>query len=311
MSEIIKYVIIIIEGLYNITAECVISIGYWVASYIFIKIIIIFIINLIINNKNRLKKLLYIIFSITVFICIMLINITTAGEDDISYIMTQDPLDNHITHLDNMPDKLLDVHDITYSDYIWDENNINYSKNITYMAGNTGWELCLSADSARKPINLNNPINHVFTSNIPGFQNQTITNQDLYNTFKKTIETHSMANWNKLDKSKYTRIYVLNVANFEHLRQGIYGVKLKNPHLDLKWWNLCYLYGISHHEDIPFNVDDILNHTPESFYNHLRTLRDENLLNNFWKRELEKYSNRPDVFYTYMRIIHSVFSRRT
>jgi hypothetical protein len=48
----------------------------------------------------------------------MLINITTAGEDDVSYIMTQDPLDNHITHLDNMPDKLLDVHDITYSDYI-------------------------------------------------------------------------------------------------------------------------------------------------------------------------------------------------
>jgi len=42
INEIIKYVIIIIDGLYNITVECVISIGYWVAYCIFMYIIIIY-----------------------------------------------------------------------------------------------------------------------------------------------------------------------------------------------------------------------------------------------------------------------------
>lgn len=309
INEIIKYVIIIIDGLYNITAECVISISYWVVYCIFINIIIL-IINLIIKNKNRLNILLYIIFSIMIFISIMLINSTTVGEDDILYIITSNSLDNHITHLDYMSDKIWDVHDIIYSDYIWNENNIsNYSNNITYMSGNVGWELCLS-NSEPDPIDFENPVNDIFKSNIPGLQNQTITKQDLYNTFKNTIENNSMSNWNKLDKTKYTRIDVLNVVNFEHLYTGIYNIKLTNFHLDLKWWNLCYLYGITHHKDIPFNINDIKNYTPESFYNHLKTLNDENSLNNFWKRELDKYSDKQDVFYSYMRIIHFVLNKR-
>ncbi len=310
MSEIIKYVIIIIDGLYSITAECVISIGYWVEYCIFINIIIL-IINMIINNKNRLNiLLLYILFSITIFISIMLINSTTVGEDDILYIITHNPLNNDITYLDYMPDKIWDVHDITYPDYIWDVNNIsNYSNNITYMASNVGWELRLT-NSDTDPIDFNDPVNNVYKSNIPGLQNQIVTKQDLYTTFKNTIETHSMANWNKLDKAKYTKVDVVNVMSFEHLYTRLYGIKLTNHHLDLKWWNLCYLYGITHHEDIPFNINDIKNYTPESFYNHLKTLDDNKSLNPFWQRELEKYGNKQDVFYTYMRIIHFVINRR-
>jgi len=308
MSEIIKYVIITIDGLYNITVECGISIGYWVAYCIFIKIII-WVINLIINNKNRLKiLLLYIIFSFTIFISIMLINSTTVGEDDILYIITQNPLDNHITHFDYMSNKIWDIHDIIYSDYIWNENNIsNYSNNVVYMSGNVGWELYL-ANSEPEPINFNDPVNNIFRSNIPGLQNQTINKQDLYTTFKNTIETNSMANWNKLDKTKYTRLDVLSVVNFEHLYTSIYKIKLANYHLDLKWWNLCYLYGITHHEDVPFNINDIKNYTPESFYNHLKN--NENTLSNFWKRELNRYSDKQDVFYSYMRIIHFVINKR-
>lgn len=310
MSEIIKYVIIIIDGLYSITAECVISIGYWVAYCIFINIIIL-IINMIINNKNRLNiLLLYILLSITIFISIMLINSTTVGEDDILYIITHNPLNNDITYLDYTSDKIWDVHDITYPDYIWDVNHIsNYSNNITYMASNVGWELRLT-NSDTDPIDFNDPVNNVYKSNIPGLQNQIVTKQDLYTTFKNTIETHSMANWNKLDKAKYTKVDVVNVMSFEHLYTRLYGIKLTNHHLDLKWWNLCYLYGITHHEDIPFNINDIKNYTPESFYNHLKTLDDNKSLNLFWQRELEKYGNKQDVFYTYMRIIHFVISRR-
>lgn len=266
-------------------------------------------INLIIKNKRLKILLLYIIFSIMIFISIMLINSATVGEDDILYIITHNPLDNHITYLDYMSDKIWDVHDIAYSDYIWDVDNIsNYSNNITYMSSNIGWELCYP-NSEGDPIDLNDPVNVVYTSNIPGL-NQVITKQDLYTSFKNTIVVNSMANWNKLDKAKYTKVDVVNVVSFEHLYNSLYGIKLTNFHLDLKWWNLCYLYGISHHEDIPFNIYDIKSYTPESFYSHLKTLSDENRLNYFWKRELEKYSDKQDVFYTYMRIVHFVMNKR-
>jgi hypothetical protein len=301
MSEIINYVIIIISSImdvfYNIhiTAECVISIGYWVALFILV---------LIINSKNILKKLLYIIYIIMTCISFILINITSAGEDcnDIIY-----PLDNtmhdYITYSDDM------------SNYIWDYNNIsNYSNNVMYMIGNEGWELYYpSGESGYIDLLIadRNIVNSVFTSNIPELQNQRITKYDLYITFKDTIETNSMKSWYKLDKTKYTKQGVLDSANFEYLYRGIISTKSSNNQLDLKWWNLCYLYGITHHNDIPFDINDIKSYTPESFYNHLVTKKENNSLNDYWKRELVKYEgNKKGEFYAYMRIIHFVINRR-
>jgi hypothetical protein len=119
-----------------------------------------------------------------------------------------------------------------------------------------------------------------------------------------------MKTWYKLDKEKYTKKGVLSIMNFEYLFRGIISSKTSNPDLELKWWNLCYLYGISHHKDIPFDINDLKNHTPESLYNILVKKNEDNTLNDYWKRELNKYPNEKRAyFYTYMRIISFVVSK--
>jgi hypothetical protein len=118
-----------------------------------------------------------------------------------------------------------------------------------------------------------------------------------------------MKSWYKLDKEKYTKQGVLEYSNFENLYKGIIASKATNPEVDLKWWDICYLYGISHHKDIPFDLNDVKNHTPESLFNLLKKKNADHTLNDYWKRMLTKYPNEKRAqFYTYMRIIAFVVS---
>jgi hypothetical protein len=45
-------------------------------------------------------------------------------------------------------------------------------------------------------------------------------------------------------------------------------------------WNLCYLYGISHHKDILLDLNDVKSHTPESLYDILEN-KGDNTLNDY------------------------------
>jgi hypothetical protein len=74
---------------------------------------------------------------------------------------------------------------------------------------------------------------------------------------------------------------VLDAINFEYLYRTVISTTTSNKDLELKWWNLCYLYGISHHSDIPFDLNDVKNHTPESLYNLLETKNKDNTLNDY------------------------------
>lgn len=312
MSEIINYVIniisYIIDVFYNIhiTAEFIIFIGYCGALFI-----LVFIINGIFNGKNILKKLLYITYIVMSIILFILINITSAGEDDCSYLLYKThPLSIkiHDYHLEDMPN---------YIDIL---NNCitNITKNTIYMTGREGWEIYFPREEDENTyldllIADRDNIHKIFQSNIPEMQNpnQRFTKSDLYLKFIDTIDTNAMKSWCKLDKIKYTKKIVLDQANFEYLYRAVISISVKNPDLKLNWWNLCYLYGISHHKDIPFDLNDIINKTPESFYEMLEDKKNNDTLSAYWKKELDKYSgNKKGDFYASMRIIQFVVNKR-
>lgn len=311
MSEIINYVINIISYImdvfYNIhiTAEFIIFIGYWGTLCI-----LVFIIDWIFNGKNILKKLLYITLIIMSIIYFILINITCHGEDDCSYVFD-------MTH--PLSIKIHDYYSEDMYNYIDTLHNCTtiISKNSIHMSSREGWEIYFPREEDEDTyLDLltadRDKINNIFQSNIPEMQNQNqrFTKTDLYLKFKDTIDTNSMKTWYKLDKTKYTRKGVLDVTNFEYLYRGIITTSVKNTDLNLNWWNLCYLYGISHHKDIPFDLNDVINKTPESFYGMLEEKKNNNTLNDYWKKELDKYSGKKNDFYAYMRIINFVVNKR-
>jgi hypothetical protein len=199
------------------------------------------------------------------------------------------------------------------SNEIFKDSKWDYSFNTTYCASNEDWEPyypCGEKGYFDLLIADRDQVNSVFRSNIPSLQNQRITKHDLYVTFKNTIETNALNNWTKLDKAKFSKKEVLDVINFEYLYKGIISTKSSNNALDIKWWNLCYLYGISHHYDVPFDLNEIKSYTPESFYNDLETKSNNGHVSDYWKRELAKNKDKKNEFYAYMRIIHFVKSRR-
>ena len=119
--------------------------------------------------------------------------------------------------------------------YYYSEDMYNYidtlhncttiiSNNTIHMSSREGWEIYFPREEDENTyldllIADRDKINNIFQSNIPEMQNQNqrFTKTDLYLKFKDTIDTNAMKTWYKLDKTKYTRKGVLDVANFEYL----------------------------------------------------------------------------------------------
>lgn len=315
MSEIINYTINIISYLmdvfYNIeiTTDFIIFISYWGALCI-----LTFIINWIFNGKNILEKLLYIILTIMSIILFISIKITSAGEDECSDVFDA-------TH--SLCIKINDYYYLeknyndSYINTLQDSNTI-LSKNTIHMTGREGWEIYYSRPEDEDTyIDLlvadRDKINKIFQSNIPQLQNpnEVFTKADLYSKFKDTIDTNAMKTWYKLDKTKYTKKGVLDIVNFEYLYKAVISTATKNQNLELNWWNLCYLYGISHHNDMPFDINDVTNKTPETLYTLLEDKKNNNTLSEYWKKELDKYpGKKKENLYAYVRIIHFVINKR-
>lgn len=306
--NIIPYIMDIIKDIfYNtyIAAECVMNISYWVALFI-----LLFILNWKSKGNNILKTLQKIIYIIFVCLYFIVINITSVGEDDIDFWLQGADSPDHWLYDEDSSVRWIDE----YPDDFVVSLPSTYSKNVLYMMGDEVDPYYPFGEKAYLDLLIadRNLINSVFQSNISQLQdpNQRLTKTDLYLSFKDNIENNAMKSWYKLDKEKYTKKGVLSVIRFEYLYRGIIASKTANPDLQLKWWNLCYLYGISHHKDIPFDLNDVKSHTPESLYNILEKKKEDNTLNDYWTRMLHKYPNngRAD-FYTYMRIIAFVVSK--
>lgn len=220
------------------------------------------------------------------------------------YDITNDPLDNAWYHS-------YDTWDHSYDEWDHSYDECNYSYNTIHLSGRPGWEIYFPQNEKgyldlvyadKKFIN-----DSVFRSSIPELQNQTITKEDLYISFKNTLNTSSLRNY-KLDQSKYIRRVVMDEVRFEYLYWSILSNKSSNVWLELKWWDLCYIYGLSHHKDIPFDLNDIKSHTPQTFYNYLEIKKNNNTLNDYWKRALNKYQDKPESLYAYVRISNFVIT---
>ena len=284
-------------------AECVMDIGYWVALFIWL-----FILSWTFDRNKIIKKLLKIIYGILALIFFIPIYMTTAGEDEMYFLLKELELPDSPLYEDPCDSWVFE-----YIDLKVPKPSV-YSSNVTYMMGDEMDPYYPYGEKAYLDLLIadRNLINNIFQSNIPELQNpnQRLTKSDLYDSFKDNVETNAMKSWYKLDKEKYTKQGVLEYSNFENLYKGIIASKATNPEVDLKWWDICYLYGISHHKDIPFDLNDVKNHTPESLFNLLKIKNADHTLNDYWKRMLTKYPNEKRAqFYTYMRIIAFVVSK--
>ena len=294
MNEIINDVNIIISYIMdvfsnNITALHVIRIGFGIALSILLSII-----KWRIDSKKK-YILLLIIYIIILCIFFMLILINYAGEDceHMFYSTVNNAIDNYIEY-----------------DMLNENYTSNYSKNTIHCMADQGWEryfLNTEKDNIDLEISNRNEVRKIFTSNIPSLQNEEITKKGLYDTFKNS---HLGFTGSRIDKTLYTKQGMLDYIMFEKLCRGIISIKLTNNTLNLKWWNLCHLYSLSHYQDIPFDLNSIKSYTPETFYEDLVKKDHNNSLNNYWKRELSKYKDSQNEFYSYMRIIHSVINSR-
>ena len=316
MDNIIYIIIIILDSIFMVAlcvfnllyklytaAERVMDIYYWVSLFIFL-----FLFSWTFDRHTIIKKTLKIIYYILALIFFILVNMTTAGEDETYFLLKE--LELMDSPLYEQPSNRW-VYE--YIDLKVPKPSI-YSSNVTYMMGDEIDRYYPYGEKAYLDLLIadSNLINSIFQSNIPELQNpnQILTKEELYLSFKDNVETNAMKSWYKLDKEKYTKQGVLEYSNFENLFKGIIASKATNPEVNVRWWDLCYLYGISHHKDIPFDLNDVKNHTPESLFNLLERKNADHTLNDYWKRMLTKYPNEKRAqFYTYMRIIAFVVSK--
>lgn len=294
MSEIINYINVIIfyimDIFYIITTVYVIIIGFWVTLWILFSII-----KWIINSKYKyifINTIYFILLCIS-FILMLILSAVECCEDPCDYTVNNS-IDNIMYYLEY--------------DMLNEYYPSNYSPNIIYCMADEGWERYFPTtekDYTNLSIADKNEVNKVFTRNVPGFENQILTKDEVQDTFKESTSKHS---WDKLDRALYNKRVVLNAKNFENLYKGVISVKLANLDLNLNWRNLCYLYNISHHSNLPFDIHNIKSYTPESFYENLESNKD--YLNSYWKNEYSKYQNTQNELYAYMRIIDSVVNKR-
>ena len=235
------------------------------------------------DDYENKKKGRFVIIAISVFFIILKIICSFIDPYYLLYGMTNDPLNS--------------------SDY---KNNYSYKYkyNTTHLSGRPGWEAYFT-EKPKGYIALENAdkkyiLNNVFKSSIPQIQNRAITKDDLYEVFKNNLNDYSLKGWHKIDQTKYIRKNVLEPIRFEFLFKTLSAISSSNPGLDLKWWDLCNIYGLSHHKDIIYDLTMVKNYTPESFYAHLE--QNKSSLNNYWKRTLEKFKDRPELLYSYVRI---------
>lgn len=290
MNGIINYVNIIISYITdifynNITALYVIRIGFGIGLSILLSIIK-WRINII---KKYIWLLIIYIIILCIFIMLMLINY--AGEDceHMFYYTVNNAMDNYIEY-----------------DMLNENSTSNYSKNTTHCMADQGWEryfLNTGKDNIDLENSNKNELKKIFTSNIPELQNEKITKDELLNIFNNS---HSRFTGSRFNYQLYTKHGMLDYIKFEKLGAAIINVKLTNSTLNLKWWNLCHLYSLIHYKDIPFDINDIKSYSPETFYEDLVNKDHNKSFNSYWKRELNKYKDSQNEFYSYMRIIHSV-----
>ena len=244
--------------------------------FLLVCLIILMIAEEIYHTENK-KKETFIIFAFTVFLITVKIICSFIDPQYLVYGITNDPINS--------------------SDY-------KYKYNTIHLSGRPGWEAYFTEkpkgyialeNADKKYIN-----NSLFKSSIPQIQNGDVTKDELFEVFKKNLNTSSLKGWYKIDQTKYTRKNVLDPIRFEYLYKSAYSIKSLNIGLDLNWWDLCNIYGLSHHKDITFELTMVKNYTPESFYAHLE--QNKNSLNNYWKRTLEKFKDRPELLYSYVRI---------
>jgi len=309
MSEIINYINIIISYImdvfYNyITVIYVIRISFWVTF-----LILFYIIKWIINSKYKyiFLRTIYFIILCLYFILILIMSAAECNDED-WFNTVSDPI--------NVPILKYIEYDMLNENYHW-----NYSYNITYCMADQNWEdhfpisrnvyTNLSVADRNIYTNLSfadrNEIFRVFTrSNIPEYRDWILNEEEMKEVFKEAASKHSWTT--KVNTEVYNKRVVLNNDNFERLHKGVVSVKIANLDLNLKWRNLCYLYSISHHRNLPFEIHNIRSYTPQSFYDNLDS--NSNNLNSYWRREYIKYQYSQNELYAYMRIIDSVVNRR-
>jgi hypothetical protein len=300
MSEIFNNVIIVIYYIIDvffiipIITTCLISRGFWVAYCI----LVLNIINWISNNINKLYVLLYNLIIFLIFILIILINIPSAGED-LEILYPKDILS---------PNNRLDY--ISHTDKLWEcESDIyysNYSRNVTYMSGNEDWE----SNFFNNPKGYNdllfadkNSISNMFKGNTSISENNIMNKQECNSCFQNTVSEVVTKRLRYFDTTKYTVEDTLSPTRFDALYKGIISTKASNSSLDLNWRELCRLYAITHHTLTPFDINDIKSYTPETFYTHLQTLHNDKPLCPNWQWPLNKYPNKKNELYAYMRIV--------
>ena len=229
------------------------------------------------DDYENKKKGRFVIIAITVFLIIVKIICSFIDPHYLLYGITNDSLNS--------------------SDY-------KYKYNTTHLSGRPGWEAYFTEKPkgyiALENADKKNIFNNVFKSSLPHIQDRAITKDDLYEVFKNNLKNDSLKGYHKIDQTKYIKKNVFEPIRFEFLFKTLSAFSSSNPRLDLKWLDLCNIYGLSHHKDLTFELTMVKNYTPESFYAHLE--QNKNSLNNNWKRALVNFEDRPELLYSYVRI---------
>lgn len=248
-------------------------------------------------NNNKLYVSLYYLFMFLSFILIFIINMPTAGKDDLEYL-----LKDNTTCSNNRLDLL-------HADNVWEwwyEPTTYPSNSLCQLSGNDDWEKYFPSNSKGYTDLLfadKNSITNMFRGNTSLSANNVMDKTECNNCFQNTISSVVTKRLTYFDRTKYTVEDTVASTRFEALYKGIISTKASNNSLDLNWRELCRLYAMTHHIRTPFDIHEIKSYTPETFYNHLETSHKNKPLCLHWQWPLDKYSTKKNELYAYMRIV--------
>lgn len=250
---------------------------------------------------------------------------STAGEDEIEFYINEYKLDpfnaDYLWGCENISwdysnrvwEREDDLRDFSYRVWECEDDSRYLSDSVCNLAGNEDWERSfLHNDNSKGFFDLvcadRNTIMEIFRGTTSLSTNNVMDKAECNRCFQDSISSVVTKRLTYFDKTKYTVEATVAQERFESLYKGVIGTKASNPYLDLKWRELCRLYAMTHHVRTPFDIHEIRNYTPETFYEFLETRHKNKPLCLHWQWPLDKFSTRKNELYAYMRVVE--FSMR-